>query len=75
MAQDERTTQSGDKLEPDTATGLSDQETAELNAGPGRGARQEPGAQASDEAAQERVQGTASGTPNIPDIEPGTGKR
>lgn len=70
---DESSTQT-EKLQPDTTANLSDQEAAKLNAGPGRGARQEPGAQTSDEYVEEHVEGTASATPNIPDIDPGTGK-
>ncbi|WP_027460681.1 hypothetical protein [Deinococcus murrayi] len=70
---DQSSTQT-EKFQPDTTADLSDQEAAELNAGPRRGARQEPGAHPSDDAVQKRVQGTASGTPNIPDIGPNTGK-
>lgn len=81
MTRDERNGASGDKqdatgdIQPDTGTGLSDQEAAELNATPGRGARQEPGAQPSDGYVQDHVEGTASATPDIPDIGPSTGKR
>lgn len=81
MTRDERNNSSGDKqdatgdIQPDAATGLSDQEAAELNATPGRGARQEPGAEASGDYVEDHIEGTASATPNIPDIEPGTGKR
>ncbi|MBB5235244.1 hypothetical protein [Deinococcus budaensis] len=81
MTRDERNDASGDKqdatgdIQPDTGSGLSDQEAAELNATPGRGARQESGAQLSDAYVQDHVEGTASATPDIPDIEPGSGKR
>ncbi|MCP2015686.1 hypothetical protein L1280_002862 [Deinococcus sp. HSC-46F16] len=80
MTRDERNDESGTKqnatgdIQPDTGTDLTDQEAAKLNANPGRGARQEPGAQASDEYVDDHIEGTASATPNIPDIDPNTGK-
>ncbi|MPY65184.1 hypothetical protein F8S09_00550 [Deinococcus sp. SDU3-2] len=80
MTRDERNDESGTKqnatgdIQPDTGTDLTDQEAAKLNANPGRGARQEPGAEPSDEYVEEHVERRASGTPDIPDIDPGTGK-
>lgn len=48
-------------------TGLTDQEAAQLGAHAGRGARQEPGAQPSDEYVQEHVTGGNTG-PDVLDV-------
>lgn len=80
MTRDERNDESGTKqnatgdIQPDSGTDLTDQEAAQLNANPGRGARQEPGAQASDEYVEDHIERTASGTSDVLDVGPGTGQ-
>lgn len=73
MTREERNDAGGDKqdatgdMTPGTEA-LSDQEAAEFNAEPGRGARQVPGAVPSDEYIEEHVEGMDEQGPKMPDL-------
>lgn len=72
MTREERNDAGGDKqdatgdITPGTEA-LSDQEAAEFNAGPGRGARQVPGAVPSGEDIDEHVEGMGEQGPKLLD--------